>query len=96
MYSVFSLTSKLNPVVLSRLMELQQWREMSFGKWIAPEFIKQSGRNISTPIQPGGLSWMFRRPAPVPDPSARERLDALLEALDDQDEVQNVSSNLPE
>ena len=47
-------------------------------------------------IQPGGLSWMFRRPAPVPDPSARERLDALLEALDDQDEVQNVSSNLPE
>lgn len=47
-------------------------------------------------VQPGSLSWMFGRPAPVPDPSTQERLDALLEALDDQDEVQDVSSNLPE
>lgn len=54
MYSVFSYTSKMNPVVLSRLMELQQWRENSFGKWVAPEFVKQSGRNVSTPIQPNG------------------------------------------
>jgi len=55
-YSVFALTSKMNPVKLARLMELQQWRENSFGKWVAPEFIKQSGRNISTPVQPTGPS----------------------------------------
>lgn len=47
-------------------------------------------------VQPGSLSWMFRQPAPAPDPSVRERLDALLEALDDQDEVQDVSSNFSE
>lgn len=55
--SVFALTSKMNPVVLSRLMELQQWREMSFGRWVGPEFIKAAGRNISTPVQPTGPQW---------------------------------------
>ena len=39
------------------------------------------GEHGTKMVQPGSLSWMFHQPAPVPDPSAQERLDALLDAL---------------
>lgn len=48
----------------------------------------------SKTVQPGSLSWMFNQPMPLADPINQEKLDKLLEALDDQDEVEGVDSNL--
>lgn len=44
-------------------------------------------------VQPGSLSWMFNQPISIADALDQEKLDKLLEALDDQDEVEDVSSN---
>jgi YebC/PmpR family DNA-binding regulatory protein len=46
-------------------------------------------------VSPGSLSWMFNQPVSI-TPTEQEKLDKLLEALDDQDEVEDVDSNLPE
>ena len=43
---------------------------------------------------PGSLSWLFNQPVSVADKSSQEKLDKLLEALDDQDEVEDVETNL--
>ncbi|MBI4117315.1 MAG: YebC/PmpR family DNA-binding transcriptional regulator [Parcubacteria group bacterium] len=45
-------------------------------------------------VQPGSLSWMFNQSVSLIDPASQEKLDKLLEALDDQDEVEDVNSNL--
>jgi len=45
-------------------------------------------------VQPGSLSWMFNQPVSITDPANQKKLDKLLEALDDQDEVEDVNSNL--
>lgn len=44
-------------------------------------------------VLPGSLSWMFNQPIPIIDPANQEKLDKLLGALDDQDEVEEVVSN---
>src|SRR3989344_2317395 len=50
--------------------------------------------NNSKLVQPGSLTWMFNQPFTLNDPSLQEQVDKLFEALDDQDEVEDVSSNL--
>lgn len=54
-------------------------------------------------VQPGSLTWMFNlpagrqvSPAPNSDSNLHEQVDKLFEALDDQDEVEDVISNLAE
>lgn len=51
----------------------------------------------------GTLSWMFRRqgrdwtalsPVPVTDDATRQQLEQLLEALDEHDDVQHISTNI--
>ena len=49
--------------------------------------------NESKMVQPGSLSWMFGQRISV-DPVAQAKIDKLFEALDDQDEVEDVVSNL--
>lgn len=51
--------------------------------------------NGSKLVQPGGLTWMFNMSANI-NPEEHAQLDALFEALDDQDEVEDVVSNLKE
>ncbi len=46
-------------------------------------------------VRPGSLSWMFNQPVII-DESNQKKLDELLSALDDQDEIEDVSSNLSE
>ena len=47
-------------------------------------------------VQPGSLTWMFSQPLTLNNTSIHEQVDKLFEALDDQDEVEDVSSNLAE
>jgi hypothetical protein len=57
-FSVFQYASKMNPVLLARLMYLQQWRDNPFGKWVGPEFVTNSGMaSTSVPVQPSGPKW---------------------------------------
>lgn len=44
-------------------------------------------------VTPGSISWMFNTPATI-SPEAHIQLDTLFEALDDQDDVDDVTSNL--
>ncbi|TSC91152.1 MAG: hypothetical protein G01um10142_91 [Parcubacteria group bacterium Gr01-1014_2] len=59
-----------------------------------PEIKKILNEHGSKIVQPESLSWMFNQPASLKDPATQEKLDKLLEALDDQDEVEEVMSNL--
>ncbi len=43
-------------------------------------------------VQPGSISWMFNAPVTL-EPSDQEKLEALYEALDDQDDIDDVVSN---
>lgn len=52
--------------------------------------------NNSKLVQPGSLSWMFNTPLVLEDTSIQEQVDKLFETLDDQDEVEDVISNLVE
>src|SRR3989344_9539564 len=52
--------------------------------------------NNSKLVQPGSLTWMFNQPFTLSDSSLQEQVDKLFEALDDQDEVEDVNSNLAE
>lgn len=47
-------------------------------------------------VPPGSLSWMFNQPISIADASDQEKLDKLLTDLDDQDEIEDVNSNLLE
>lgn len=44
-------------------------------------------------VQPGSIAWMFNTPATV-DSVMQEQLDKLLEALDNQDDIDDVVTNL--
>ncbi len=44
-------------------------------------------------VQPGSISWMFNTPATISSED-HAKLDALFEALDDQDDIDDVVSNL--
>jgi len=44
-------------------------------------------------VQPGSISWMFGSPVQV-DQQIQNKLDKLIEALDDQDDVEDVVINL--
>lgn len=59
------------------------------------EIKKILGDHESKLVQPGSLSWMFNQKVSV-DPSTQEKINKLFEALDDQDEVEDVNSNLNE
>lgn len=52
--------------------------------------------NNSKLVQPGSLNWMFNQPLTLSDTPAQEEMGKLFEALDDQDEVEDVESNLAE
>lgn len=60
------------------------------------EIKKILNEHESKMVLPGSLSWLFSQPVSIADVSDREKLDKLLEALDDQDEIEDVSSNLLE
>ena len=45
-------------------------------------------------VQPGSLTWMFNQPLTLNDTFLHEQVDKLFEDLDDQDEVEDVVSNL--
>lgn len=60
------------------------------------EIKKVLNEHESKMVRPGSLSWLFGQPVSVADVSDQEKLDKLLGALDDQDEVEDVSSNLLE
>lgn len=43
-------------------------------------------------VQPGSISWMFNAPVTL-EPEDQQKLEALYEALDDQDDIDDVVSN---
>lgn len=45
-------------------------------------------------VQPGSISWMFSQPPVETDQATQDELTKLFEALDDQDDVEDVVSNL--
>jgi len=44
-------------------------------------------------VPPGSISWMFQQPHQSPDEDTKNKIGSLFEALDEQDEVEDVSSN---
>ena len=60
------------------------------------EIKKILGENGSKMVQPRELTWMFNQPLILNDASTQKQIEKLLEALDDQDEVEDVISNLKE
>ncbi len=44
--------------------------------------------------QPGSLTWMFQTPILISDEAVLKEIDALLDALDDNDDVDDVLTNL--
>ena len=61
-----------------------------------PEIKKILSDHDSKIVQPRSLSWIFSQPVSLTDPTDQKKLDKLLEALDDQNEVEDVNSNLLE
>ncbi|KKT82295.1 MAG: hypothetical protein A3B99_01220 [Candidatus Yanofskybacteria bacterium RIFCSPHIGHO2_02_FULL_44_12b] len=47
-------------------------------------------------VPPGSIGWMLDEQFTAPDESVRDKIDLLFEALDDQEEVEDVISNLAE
>ena len=50
--------------------------------------------NHSKMVPPGSISWMFNQPVSISNPDIQIQIDNLFEALDDHDDVDDVSSNL--
>ncbi len=50
--------------------------------------------NSSKLVPPGSISWMFNQPVTVEDTTIQSQIDKLFEALDDNDDVEDVASNL--
>ncbi|OGM96358.1 MAG: hypothetical protein A3B86_04475 [Candidatus Yanofskybacteria bacterium RIFCSPHIGHO2_02_FULL_38_22b] len=50
--------------------------------------------NNSKLVPPGTISWMFNQKVSITDLETQNRIDKLFEALDDQNDVENVESNL--
>ena len=48
-------------------------------------------------VQPGSIQWLFDQPpVSIENAELQNRIDKLFEALDDQDEVEDIVSNLSE
>ena len=45
-------------------------------------------------VPPGSIAWMFSQPKVTGDESIQDEITKLFEALDDNDDVEDVSSNL--
>ena len=45
-------------------------------------------------VPPGSISWMFNQPVSITDTDTQAKIDKLFEALDDNDDVEDVISNL--
>lgn len=60
------------------------------------EIKKILAEHSSKLVPPGSLTWMFGQHLTISDTSVQEQIDKLFEVLDDQDEVEDVSSNLAE
>ena len=45
-------------------------------------------------VPPGSISWMFNQSVSVDDPQIKIQLEKLFEALDDNDDVEDIISNL--
>ncbi|MDP3696762.1 MAG: YebC/PmpR family DNA-binding transcriptional regulator [Candidatus Taylorbacteria bacterium] len=52
--------------------------------------------NSSKMVQPGSISWMFNQSVSITDAGIQTKIDKLLEVLDDNDDVEDVTSNLQE
>lgn len=50
--------------------------------------------NHSKMVPPGSISWMFGQVVSVIDPGTQDMIQKLFEALDNQDDVEDVASNL--
>lgn len=50
-HTIFDLTGRLNPTILSEKLFRQQWKQNSFGLWVAPEFLKAT-KNVASPVVP--------------------------------------------
>jgi YebC/PmpR family DNA-binding regulatory protein len=59
------------------------------------EVKKILGEHNAKMVQPGSISWMFNSPVTV-DEASHQHLEALFEALDDQDDIDDVVSNILE
>ncbi|MBP9822226.1 MAG: YebC/PmpR family DNA-binding transcriptional regulator [Candidatus Pacebacteria bacterium] len=59
------------------------------------EIKKILGDHNSKMVLPNSITWMFNTPATI-SPEEHSQLDTLFEALDDQDDVDDVVSNLVE
>src|SRR3989344_7225026 len=45
-------------------------------------------------VPPGSISWMFNQSVTIEDPDIHAQIDKLFEALDDNNDVEDVTSNL--
>jgi len=52
--------------------------------------------NSSKMVQPGSISWIFNQLVTVEDPIIQTQIDKLFEALDDNEYIEDVESNLQE
>jgi len=59
-----------------------------------PEVRKILGDHGAKLVPPGSISWMFNMPAPEMTDNIQKQIDALFEALDEHDDVEDVISNL--
>lgn len=50
--------------------------------------------HLSKMVPPGSIAWMFNQPATVSDQKTQEAITKLFEALDNNDDVEDVVSNL--
>ena len=52
--------------------------------------------NDSKLVAPGSISWMFNQTVTINDSEINKALDTLFEALDDNDDVEDVATNIQE
>jgi YebC/PmpR family DNA-binding regulatory protein len=58
------------------------------------ELKKIFSNHASKMVPPGSISWMFSQPLAVADSNTQTQIDGLFEALDNHDDVEDVTSNL--
>ena len=56
------------------------------------EIKKVLGDNGAKMVPPGSIAWMFNQPAPILDSNAQSQLDKLFDALDEQEDVEDIIS----
>lgn len=52
------------------------------------------GNNKSKMVNPGSISWMFNQSISINDSEENKQIDVLFEALDNNDDVEDITSNL--